>query len=121
MEEIIATSMSEDDVRWFIAQPAIMFCSDGELHGSHPRGAGTFPRILGHYVREEKVLSLESAIQKMTELPAHRLGLPDRGQVKPGYIADLAVFLDPADRHRPCHHRAPRGRAGGHPLRHGRR
>jgi N-acyl-D-amino-acid deacylase len=95
MEEIIATSMSEDDVRWFIAQPAIMFCSDGELHGAHPRGAGTFPRILGHYVREEKVLSLEAAIHKMTALPARRLGLPDRGHVAAGYVADLVVF-DPA-------------------------
>ena len=95
LEEIIATSMSEDDVRWFIAQPAIMFCSDGELHGAHPRGAGTFPRILGHYVREEKVLTLEAAVHRMTELPALRLGLPDRGQVLPGYIADLVVF-DPA-------------------------
>lgn len=95
MEEIIATSMSEDDVRWFIAQPGIMFCSDGELHGAHPRGAGTFPRILGYYVREQKVLSLESAIQKMTALPARRLGLADRGRISPGYIADLVVF-DPA-------------------------
>lgn len=95
LEKIIATSMSEDDVRWFMAQPAIMFCSDGELHGTHPRGAGTFPRILGHYVREEKVLTLEAAIHKMTELPARRLGLPDRGQLSAGYIADLVVF-DPA-------------------------
>jgi N-acyl-D-amino-acid deacylase len=95
MEEIIATSMSEDDVRWFIAQPAIMFCSDGELHGAHPRGAGTFPRILGHYVREEHVLTLEAAIRKMTALPAQRLGLPDRGRIAAGYVADLVVF-DPA-------------------------
>ncbi len=95
MEEIIASSMSEDDVRWFLAQPQIMFCSDGELHGAHPRGAGTFPRILGHYVREEKVLSLESAVHRMTELPARRLGLPDRGRVLAGYVADLVVF-DPA-------------------------
>ncbi len=95
LEEIIATTMSEDDVRWFIAQPAIMFCSDGELHGAHPRGAGTFPRILGHYVREEKVLTLQAAVHRMTELPARRLGLADRGQVAPGYVADLVVF-DPA-------------------------
>ena len=64
MEAIIDTSMSEDDVRWFIAQPQIMFCSDGELHGAHPRGAGSFPRILGRYVREQKVLPLEMAIHK---------------------------------------------------------
>src|SRR5262249_48338110 len=95
LEDIIAASMSEDDVRWFLGQPQIMFCSDGELHGAHPRGAGTFPRILGHYVREEKVLSLESAIHRMTELPARRLGLADRGRVAAGFVADLVVF-DPA-------------------------
>ena len=51
---VLGTSMSEDDVRWFIAHPEIMFCTDGALHGAHPRGAGSYPRILGHYVREEK-------------------------------------------------------------------
>jgi len=95
MEGIIGTSMSEDDVRWFIAQPQIMFCSDGELHGAHPRGAGTFARILGHYVREVKVLTLESAIHKMTGLPARQLGLQDRGRIAAGKIADLVLF-DPA-------------------------
>src|ERR1051325_10718908 len=46
-EEVIGTSMSEDDVRWFIANPRVMFSSDGSLHGAHPRGAGAFPRVLG--------------------------------------------------------------------------
>ena len=95
MEAIIGTSMSEDDVRWFIAQPQIMFCSDGNLHGAHPRGAGSFPRVLGRYVREQKVLPLETAIHKMTGLPAHQLGLKDRGRVASGYVADLVLF-DPA-------------------------
>jgi N-acyl-D-amino-acid deacylase len=95
MELVIVTSMSEDDVRWFIAQPQIMFCSDGELHGAHPRGAGSFPRILGRYVREQKVLSLELAIHKMTGLPASQLKLKDRGRIAAGYIADLVLF-DPA-------------------------
>lgn len=95
MESIIATSMSEDDVSWFIAQPQIMFCSDGELHGAHPRGAGTFPRILGHYVREAKVLPLEMAIHKMTALSAQQLGLNDRGRIAAGQVADLVLF-DPA-------------------------
>ena len=95
MELVIVTSMSDDDGRWFISQPQIMFCSDGELHGAHPRGAGSFPRILGHYVREQKVLSLEAAIHKMTGLPAHQLGLKDRGRIAAGYIADLVLF-DPA-------------------------
>jgi len=95
MENVLVTSMSEDDLRWFIAHPDIMFCSDGELHGSHPRGAGAFPRVLGHYVREEKVLPLAAAIHKMSGLPAAQLGLKDRGRIAPGYIADLVVF-DPA-------------------------
>jgi N-acyl-D-amino-acid deacylase len=95
MEAVIVTSMSEDDVRWFIAQPQIMFCSDGELHGAHPRGAGSFPRVLGRYVREQKVLSLELAIHKMSGLPAHQLGLKNRGRIAKGFVADLVLF-DPA-------------------------
>lgn len=94
-ENVLGTSMSEDDLRWFIAHPGIMFSSDGELHGSHPRGAGAFPRVLGHYVREQQVLSLPEAIRKMTSLPASQLGLRDRGRIAPGYVADLVVF-DPA-------------------------
>jgi N-acyl-D-amino-acid deacylase len=92
MEDIIGTSMSEDDMRWFIAQPQIMFSSDGELHGAHPRGAGSFPRVLGRYVREQKVLPLETAIHKMTSLSAQQLGLKDRGRVAEGYVADLVLF-----------------------------
>jgi N-acyl-D-amino-acid deacylase len=95
MEGVIVTSMSEDDVRWFVAAPTIAFCSDGDLHGAHPRGAGTFPRILGRYVREQHVLPLATAIHKMTGLPAHELGLADRGRIAKGYVADLVVF-DPA-------------------------
>jgi N-acyl-D-amino-acid deacylase len=92
---VLGTSMSEDDVRWFIAHPEIMFCTDGALHGAHPRGAGTYPKILGHYVREQKLLPLELAIHKMTGLPAAQLRLADRGRIAPGYVADLVVF-DPA-------------------------
>lgn len=94
-EEVIGTSMSEDDVRWFIAHPRIMFSSDGALHGSHPRGTGAFPRVLGRYVREQRVLPLETAINKMTMMPAAQLGLKDRGRIAAGYVADLVVF-DPA-------------------------
>jgi N-acyl-D-amino-acid deacylase len=91
-ESVIAVSMSEDDVKWFIAQPNIMFCTDGSLKGSHPRGAGAFPRILGKYVRQEKVLSLPFAIHKMTALAAQQLGLADRGLLRKGYIADIVIF-----------------------------
>jgi N-acyl-D-amino-acid deacylase len=95
LEDIITTSMAEADVKWFIAQPQVAFCTDGELHGAHPRGAGTFPRILGHYVREEHVATLTDVIHRMTQVPAQRLKLADRGTIAPGYIADLVIF-DPA-------------------------
>jgi len=94
-EGVMGTSMTEDDIRWFIAHPRIMFSSDGELHGAHPRGAGAFARVLGRYVREQKVLTLPAAIHKMTLMPAQQLGIRDRGQIAKGYIADLVVF-DPA-------------------------
>ncbi len=61
----------------------------------HPRNFGTFPRVLGKYVREEKVIPLEEAIRKMTSLPAAALNLPDRGSIAPGKWADLVIF-DPA-------------------------
>ncbi len=95
LEDVNVSSMSEDDVQWFVSQPDIMICSDGELHGSHPRGAGTFPRVLGRYVREQKALTLQSAIHKMTGLPARQLGLRDRGRIAAGQVADLVIF-DPA-------------------------
>jgi N-acyl-D-amino-acid deacylase len=58
----------------------------------HPRGYGTFPRVLGHYVREEGVLDLQTALIKMTSMPADRLGLKDRGYLKEGMKADITVF-----------------------------
>ena len=94
-EDVIVESMSEDDLRWFIADPRIAFCSDGGLTMQHPRSAGTFPRILGHYARDLKLLTMEQAIHKMTGLPAHELGLKDRGLIAKGYVADLVLF-DPA-------------------------
>lgn len=94
-EDVIVESMSDEDVRWFIADPRITFCSDGGLFMQHPRSAGSFPRILGFYSREQKVLPLEKAIHKMTYLPSKQLGLIDRGKISVGYIADLVLF-DPA-------------------------
>lgn len=94
-ESVIVTAMTEADLRAFIADKHIMFCTDGGLLPSHPRGAGSFPRILGKYVREEKVITLEEAIRKMTSLPAKRMGFPSRGLLKPGYFADVVIF-DPA-------------------------
>lgn len=94
-EDVIVSSMSEDDVEWFIANSNVMFCTDGGLNMHHPRSAGSFPRILGHYVRERKVLSLEEAVHKATLMPAEQLGLRDRGKIAAGYVADLVLF-DPS-------------------------
>jgi len=98
---MIVFLMSEDDVKLALKQP---FVSIGVDHGAvattgplaegkaHPRGYGSFPRILGRYVRDEHVISLEEAIRKMTSLAANRVHLIDRGLLKPGYAADVVVF-----------------------------
>ena len=72
-----------------------MVASDGGINTSHPRGAGTFPRVLGRFVRDEQWLSLPEAIRKMTSMPAARLKLADRGTIAVGMKADLVLF-DPA-------------------------
>jgi len=92
---IMATAMNEDDLARFVASPRIMFSSDGGISGAHPRGYGTFPRILGVYVRDKHLLPLTEAIRKMTSATANFLGLTDRGLVAPGKAADIVVF-DPA-------------------------
>ena len=91
-------AITEEDVRTLMVQPWNMIASDGayadgsEAGRGHPRGAGTFARFLGHYVREEGVLPLEEAIRKITSLPADFLGLTDRGRIEEGYAADLSIF-----------------------------
>jgi N-acyl-D-amino-acid deacylase len=96
--------MSEDDMRAAMKSPLVSFCTDsgsratdGPLAGSksHPRGWGSYPRILGRYVRDEKLLTLEDAIRKMTGAPAARVGLRDRGTIGEGKFADITIF-DPA-------------------------
>ncbi|MBC8134775.1 MAG: amidohydrolase family protein, partial [Fibrella sp.] len=89
---VVVTAMRESDLKAFLAHPRVMFCTDGGLRGSHPRGAGSYPRILGKYVREDRVLPLEEAIRKMTALPAARMGFGNRGTIAPGKKADLALF-----------------------------
>jgi N-acyl-D-aspartate/D-glutamate deacylase/CubicO group peptidase (beta-lactamase class C family) len=92
---VIGHTMTDEDMRTFYRQPWTMVASDGGVGVSHPRGAGTFPRVLGRFVREEKWLTLPEAIRKMTSLPAARLGLADRGVIRVGMKADLVLF-DPA-------------------------
>ncbi|HEY3173755.1 MAG TPA: D-aminoacylase [Thermoanaerobaculia bacterium] len=96
--------MDEKDVRSALAHPLVSFGTDSGASAtdgifseekSHPRGWGSAARILGHYVRDEKVLRLEEAVRKMTSFAAEAAGLPDRGLVKVGFAADLAVF-DPS-------------------------
>jgi N-acyl-D-amino-acid deacylase len=89
---VVCRSMTEDDIRIFYRQPWVMVASDGGIGMRHPRGAGSFPRVLGRYVREKGWLTLEEAIQKMTSLPAARLELEDRGVIRPGAFADLVLF-----------------------------
>jgi N-acyl-D-amino-acid deacylase len=93
--------MSETDLRAAMVEPFVSFCTDsgaratdGPLAGakSHPRGWGSYPRILGRYVRDERLLTLEKAIQKMTGMPATRVGLRDRGFLRAGMFADIVVF-----------------------------
>ncbi|HKW35554.1 MAG TPA: D-aminoacylase [Candidatus Acidoferrum sp.] len=141
-------TMSEDDVKFAMQQPFVSVGSDagavnveGPLSESktHPRAYGTFTRILGRYVREQHLLTVEQAIRKMTSLPAQRMGLHDRGMLRAGAFADITIF-DPAtvkdmatfeDPHRPSvgieyvlvngvvslEHGKVTGQLGGRPLR----
>lgn len=89
---VVCHSMKEPDIRTFYTQPWVMVSSDGGIGSRHPRGAGTYPRVLGRYVRELRWLSLPEAIRKMTSLPAQRFKLSDRGLIKPGFKADVVLF-----------------------------
>ncbi len=99
--QMIYHVMEDGDVNRIMAHPKTMIASDGSLstpgkNHPHPRSYGTFPRVLGHYVREKNVLTLEEAINKMTGLPAKLLNFKDRGLVAENYYADLVIF-DPAE------------------------
>jgi len=99
--DIVHHSMNEDDVRFVMAKDYVAIGSDSRANAPygklsfgkpHPRSYGTFPRVLGRYARDERVITLEDAVRKMTSLPASRLGLRDRGVVREGAWADLALF-----------------------------
>jgi dihydroorotase/N-acyl-D-amino-acid deacylase len=100
----VAFAMTEEDLKMGMAQHWVSFCTDANARATdgplyegkpHPRAYGSFPRILAKYVRQDKLLSLEDAVRKMTSLPAQRVGLKERGILKPGFYADVVIF-DPA-------------------------
>ncbi|MFI4948284.1 MAG: amidohydrolase family protein [Alphaproteobacteria bacterium] len=102
---VLIASISEDDIRTIVASPRALVGSDGNCVADygitaqglpHPRFYGTFPRIIGQYVHDERLLPLEQAVHKMTGGTARALKLTDRGLLAPGYCADIAIF-DPAD------------------------
>ena len=93
--------MSEENLKKQIRQPWVMFGSDAEAPaaegktlegGVHPRTYGNVARLLGKYVRDEKVIPMEEAIRKLSFLPAQTLGIRERGRLAPGYYADVAIF-----------------------------
>jgi N-acyl-D-aspartate/D-glutamate deacylase len=97
----VISIMDEGDVRAAVSSPIVTYGSDSEAQAedgplsktkAHPRAFGTFPRILGIYAREQQMMSLEEAVRKMTSLAASRVGLLDRGILRPGTFADIAVF-----------------------------
>src|SRR5579863_1605471 len=94
---VILHSIPEEAARQAMANPDVIVASDGMIFNGtgHPRGAGTYARVLGHYARDEKALTLMSALRKMTVLPANRLSLANKGRIKVGADADITVF-DPA-------------------------
>jgi N-acyl-D-amino-acid deacylase len=89
---IVCRSMKESDIRVFYQQPWVMVSSDGGIGSRHPRGTGTYPRVLGRFVRELHWLTLPEAIRKMTSLPATRFKLYDRGLIRAGHKADIVLF-----------------------------
>ena len=90
---MILFMMDEVDVQHLLVQPWLIHCTDGLMGGEpHPRTYGTYPKILGRYVREDGLMPLEEAIRKMTSLPAWRLGMPDRGVLREGAFADITIF-----------------------------
>jgi N-acyl-D-amino-acid deacylase len=91
-DAIIGTSMIEEDISKLLSWQYTNVCTDGGLMDLHPRGRGSFPRILARYVREQALLSLESAVKKMTGQAADNMGFTDRGYLREGQAADLVLF-----------------------------
>ena len=91
-DAIIGTSMIEEDIQNLLSWEYTNICTDGGLMDLHPRGRGTFPRILARYVRQQPLLSLESAVRKMTGQAADNIGFTNRGYLREGWAADLVLF-----------------------------
>ncbi len=98
---MIGFGMSQENTERILSHPLGMVCSDGGAYAPygalsdsspHPRGYGSFPRVLGRYVRDRKTMPMETAIYKMSGLPSNKLGLADRGVLRPGAVADVVVF-----------------------------
>lgn len=118
---MVGFGMSEENTSRFLAHPLGMVCSDGSALATsgplaegtpHPRSYGTFPRVLGHYSRDQQLMPLETAIHKMTHMPARRLRLSGRGALRTGHFADVVVF-DPATVGDPATFRQPHQYATG--------
>jgi N-acyl-D-amino-acid deacylase len=95
--QAIFHAINEDDLQRILRHPATMIGSDGEIPifgvaSPHPRSYGTFVRVLGRYVRDLKTITLEDAVRKMSAFPAQRIGLTDRGVLREGLKADIAIF-----------------------------
>jgi N-acyl-D-amino-acid deacylase len=91
-ETIVARSMTPEDISRLYSWPHTNVSSDGELDGPHPRGYGSFTRFLRTQVREDRALSLEEAVHRMTGLAARHMGFTERGVLQPGAVADLVLF-----------------------------
>jgi N-acyl-D-amino-acid deacylase len=89
---MIGTSMLEEDIEKLFSWPHTNLCTDGSLDDLHPRGIGSFVRVLGRYVREQEMISLEEAVHKMSGLSASHMGITRRGLIRPGMAADLVLF-----------------------------
>jgi N-acyl-D-amino-acid deacylase len=89
---IVAKGMSDADVETLIRWPYANVCSDGQSMGLHPRGFGSFAKVIGPFVRDKKLFALEEAVRKMTSLAAANVGIKDRGAIEPGFFADLVLF-----------------------------
>ena len=91
-ERVIGRNIGEEDIQTFMKWPFTAITTDGGINDSHPRGQGTFSRVLASYVRDKNIISLNEAIRKMTSLPARNLGILNRGIIKEGFAADLVLF-----------------------------